>query len=636
MQTQAEGRTYGIPVNICSNPRTFNGWTNERNLAIGATFDTELAKEVFAAQAEQFRAVGVTTLLGPQVDLATEPRWSRVVGTFGEDPALSRDMADAAISGLQSTYDEDGNDLGWGEDSVACQLKHFPGDGAAEAGRESHNFYGEFTVYPGDAFETSLIPFVDGGLNLSSETGETAAIMPSYSIAFSDDGSLGELVGSSYSEYKINLLREKYGYAGMIITDADITKDTEDGGRNWGVEDLTEQERDAKLIVSGVDQILCESNVDNVIEAAGIAAEELGEDAILPRMQESARRITKMYFKTGIFENPYLDSDAASSLVNSDEKAELAAKMQKSSIVMLKNSGNVIKASESDEKQKVYIPMKFSPATTGHGATPASWDLPVDQKTAETYYEIVTDTVGDPTGPEDEDGNPTYTENDIIRATKEELADCTGAIVIIDSPQNGSGYDEETETYYPLSLQYGEYTADGDSVRKESLAGTMVTEENQTPYGVATSVTKENRSYFGETSRISNTTNLDGVLYAKENMPEDATVTVCVNADNSMIFSEFEDQVDAILIGFGIDNEYFLDVTAGKSEPTGLLPLQMPANMDTVEAQYEDVPRDMECYVDADGNTYDFAFGMNWSGVIQDERTEKYVVEPLTAPQTAE
>ena len=164
----------------------------------------------------------------------------------------------------------------------------------------------------------------------------------------------------------------------------------------------------------------------------------------------------------------------------------------------------------------------------------------------------------------------------------------------------------------------------------------MVTEENQTPYGVATSVTKENRSYFGETSRISNTTNLDGVLYAKENMPEDATVTVCVNADNPMIFSEFEDQVDAILIGFGIDNEYFLDVTAGKSEPTGLLPLQMPANMDTVEAQYEDVPRDMECYVDADGNTYDFAFGMNWSGVIQDERTEKYVVEPLTAPQTAE
>lgn len=62
--------------------------------------------------------------------------------------------------------------------------------------------------------------------------------------------------------------------------------------------------------------------------------------------------------------------------------------------------------------------------------------------------------------------------------------------------------------------------------------------------------------------------------------------------------------------------------------------LQMPANMETVEAQYEDVPRDMECYVDSAGNTYDFGFGLNWSGVIQDERTEKYCVPPLTEPVT--
>lgn len=99
-----------------------------------------------------------------------------------------------------------------------------------------------------------------------------------------------------------------------------------------------------------------------------------------------------------------------------------------------------------------------------------------------------------------------------------------------------------------------------------------------------------------------------------------------------MIFSEFESQVDAILVGFGISNETFLDIVAGNVEPTALLPFQMPANMETVEAQYEDVPRDMECYVDAAGNTYDFGFGLNWSGVIQDERTAKYCVPPLTEP----
>ena len=105
--------------------------------------------------------------------------------------------------------------------------------------------------------------------------------------------------------------------------------------------------------------------------------------------------------------------------------------------------------------------------------------------------------------------------------------------------------------------------------------------------------------------------------------------------------SEFEEKADVILMNFGwgrrkyeFHNEYIFDIIEGNVEPTGLLPVQMPANMDTVETQFEDVPRDMECHVDTAGNTYDFAFGLNWSGVISDERTEKYNVAPLTAPET--
>ena len=67
-----------------------------------------------------------------------------------------------------------------------------------------------------------------------------------------------------------------------------------------------------------------------------------------------------------------------------------------------------------------------------------------------------------------------------------------------------------------------------------------------------------------------------------------------------------------------------LDVMSGRYEPSGLLPVQFPADMKTVEAQFEDAPRDMECYKDADGNVYDFAFGMNWSGVIDDDRVQRY------------
>ena len=112
-------------------------------------------------------------------------------------------------------------------------------------------------------------------------------------------------------------------------------------------------------------------------------------------------------------------------------------------------------------------------------------------------------------------------------------------------------------------------------------------------------------------------------------------VIVALDMSNPMIFTEFESKVDAILIGFGGDrsdrvpDKAFLEVITGQVEPSGLLPLQMPANMETVEAQFEDVPRDMKCHVDSNGNTYDFAFGLNWSGIIKDHRTAKYNVPPI-------
>ena len=69
-------------------------------------------------------------------------------------------------------------------------------------------------------------------------------------------------------------------------------------------------------------------------------------------------------------------------------------------------------------------------------------------------------------------------------------------------------------------------------------------------------------------------------------------------------------------------------------EPSALLPCQMPKSMEAVEASLEDVPRDVECYTDSEGNTYEFGYGLNWSGVIEDERTKIYRANPLTNPET--
>jgi len=91
-----------------------------------------------------------------------------------------------------------------------------------------------------------------------------------------------------------------------------------------------------------------------------------------------------------------------------------------------------------------------------------------------------------------------------------------------------------------------------------------------------------------------------------------------------MVFSEIEKSASALLIHMGVQDQALLDMLTGASEPSALLPFQMPADMRTVEEQFEDVPRDMRSFVDSDGNTYDFAFGLNWSGVINDARVAKY------------
>ena len=143
---------------------------------------------------------------------------------------------------------------------------------------------------------------------------------------------------------------------------------------------------------------------------------------------------------------------------------------------------------------------------------------------------------------------------------------------------------------------------------------------------------KENRSYYGESTVATNLSDLNLILDTAAMVPENVKTIVAVDVTNPMIFSEFESEVDAILVNMGVKDDPIMKIVAGQLEPSGLLPFQMPANMETVEAQYEDVPRDMECYVDADGNTYDFTFGMNWSGVIDDERVATYNVAPLTEP----
>ena len=104
-------------------------------------------------------------------------------------------------------------------------------------------------------------------------------------------------------------------------------------------------------------------------------------------------------------------------------------------------------------------------------------------------------------------------------------------------------------------------------------------------------------------------------------------VIVSVALSNPMVFGEFENEADAIIAEFGVQIDAQMDIVSGKVEPSGLLPMQMPLNMLEVEKQFEDKPHDMTPYKNAQGHVYDFGFGLNWKGVIKDDRTKKYAVK---------
>lgn len=108
------------------------------------------------------------------------PRWNRFYGTFGEDPDLDTDMARAYIDGFQTSVGAAEIADGWGYESVNAMVKHWPGGGPEEGGRDAHFSFGKYTVYPGGNFEQHIRPFVEGAFRLNGKTRKAAAVMPYY------------------------------------------------------------------------------------------------------------------------------------------------------------------------------------------------------------------------------------------------------------------------------------------------------------------------------------------------------------------------------------------------------------------------------------------------------------------------
>ncbi|WP_084129422.1 glycoside hydrolase family 3 N-terminal domain-containing protein [Demequina sp. NBRC 110055] len=601
-----------VPVNFASDPRSgaatggnynadgadISRWPE--NLGLAATFDPEYTRQFGEAASAEYRALGIATALSPQIDLATEPRWLRVLGTFGEDSAAAAEHAAAYVAGFQGTDGE----AEWGADSVNAMIKHWPGDGPGEGGRESHTDAGKYGVYPGDNLDEHISVF-QGAL-------DAASIMTSYSVSLDADGEplFEDRMGTAYDTGLMSILRDDNEFGGVVVTDWGVMTGANDEGAfiatAWGAEDMTPAERYVHVLGTGHDMFGGVNDATFILEAADLWQEqfEAGEQEIdaVTRFQESGGRILNMIFQAGLYEDAFLDPEVSGAVLASDDKVAAGYDAQLASVVMLKNDGTIAEGQDWSDKT-VYIPQSsdnglpslFGDATYSQGP---SLDLDV---AAEHFANVVTDEVE-----LDEDGK-------VVNYTTPDLTDVDLVLVGMDSPTTGavfgnSGYDAESDSYYPLSLQYREYTADGDNVRQTSISGDLLEDGTQ-----------ENRSYFGNSVTASNEADLDAferAVDAVEASGKDIPVVTALKAQNAVIPAEFEADADAIVVGFGTSDMALFDIVTGASEPQGRLPIQFPADMDTVEAQQEDVAKDMTPYTDAAGNAYDYGYGLNWSGVI--------------------
>ncbi len=598
MQAFVEALDHGIPANTSSDPRHEAKATAEFNagaggqislwpttLGLAATFSPQLVRRFGEIASEEYRALGIATALSPQVDIATEPRWFRFNGTFGEDPQLSTDMARAYCDGFQTTPET----KGWGTKSVNAMVKHWYGYGAQEGGRDSHFASGKYATYPGKNREMHKRSFTEGAFRLEGGTGMASAVMPIYSILWNQDPS-GENVGGSYSRWMIEQqLRGEAKFEGVVCTDWGITKDMKvldspRGGKPWGVEHLSEAERHYKILQAGVDQFGGNNEIGPVMEAYRMWGQEQGEESARNRFELSARRLLLNIFRVGLFENPYLDPAETERIVGKPAFMKEGYEAQLKSVVMLKNHGSALPVKE---KKKVYVPKRHFPAIPGMwgGISEEKTEAPIDLALVGKYFEVV---------------------------ERPEEADF--ALCLIQEPSNGWGftYDDVKRGgngYMPLSLQYDDYTA--ADARAVSIAGGDPMEKTT------------NRSFRGKTIKTYNRDDMVMVQDTRRAMGQKPVVVV-VETGRPLVLAEIEPYADAVLLSFNVQHQALLDLISGHNEPSALLPMQMPADMAAVEAQLEDVPRDMRCYRDADGHDYDFAFGMNWSGVISDERVKKY------------
>lgn len=358
-----------IPATLQSDPRhgtsinpqtadaaaALSSWPDPIGLA--ALRDPERVFDFADIMRQEYRAVGLTVSLHPQIDLATEPRWARASATFGEDADLTCDYARAYIRGLQGTE--------FGAQSVSAMAKHFPGGGAQKDGLDPHFADGREQVYPGGMRDYHLKPFIaaiEAGVRL---------MMPYYGMPVGTDW---EEIGFAFSKgIMTDLLRTQLGFEGITCTDYSVVTDDPmlPVARCWGAEHLTRHERLLRLMDAGNDQIGGEHCTDVMLDL--VRSGQLTE----ARIDVSARKLLREKFLLGLFEQPFVDEERAQVIAGCDAFRARGLAAQRDAVTLVQNNDEFLPLASG---KRIYAE-GFSPNAFGaYGtlvATPEEADVAI-------------------------------------------------------------------------------------------------------------------------------------------------------------------------------------------------------------------------------------------------------------------
>ena len=335
IQEYAESSRLGVPVLVSMDSvhglSYVSGATvTPHNLALAATRDEALVTKLAEIARDEHLAVGVRMTLSPEADIASEPRWGRVMETFGEDPDLVTQMVTAQVVAFQNGRD------GLNTGSIVACMKHFPGAGPQMEGKDTSPI-----ISSEETLQIHLKPYY-AALEVN-----VASIMPYYSVPLALDME-NSAIGSKTTLQ--DLLRDEMGFTGIIQTD---------WGMIWAIQEALgtmtgEEVSDEEAILIGVTQ----SRVDGIggesIRLIDLMEEYTQEGKIDEAiLTAAATRIVKVKFEMGMFENPYCDVDYAVSFVGNEENQKVNLQAAREAMTLLKNDGAL--PLNPDAKQTILV-----------------------------------------------------------------------------------------------------------------------------------------------------------------------------------------------------------------------------------------------------------------------------------------